>query len=95
MNATEPRRRWWPRSVRAGAALAAASTAAVILVGIGWWVHHDVYRQSTQIAEEQAQVQLGSLCEQLRQGVIPVSTSACRTRSSRPADAPLSLPAGP
>ncbi|MFH0180693.1 sensor histidine kinase [Streptomyces cacaoi] len=76
MNATEPRRRWWPRSVRAGAALAAASTAAVILVGIGWWVHHDVHRQSTQIAEEQAQMQLWSLCEQLRQGVIPVPTSA-------------------
>ncbi|MFF8914228.1 sensor histidine kinase [Streptomyces sp. NPDC015032] len=76
MNATEPRRRWWPRSVRAGAALAAASTAAVILAGIGWWVYHDVHRQGTQIAEEQARTQLGSLCEQLRQGVIPVSTSA-------------------
>ncbi|MGW4728555.1 sensor histidine kinase [Streptomyces shenzhenensis] len=75
MNATEPRRRWWPRSVRAGAALAAASTAAVILAGIGWWVHHDVYRQSMQTAEEQAQTQLWSLCEQLRKGVIPDSTS--------------------
>ncbi|MGW0948855.1 sensor histidine kinase [Streptomyces sp. NPDC002623] len=76
MNATEPRRRWWPRSVRARTALAAASTAAVILAIIGWWLHHDVYRQSTQIAEEQAQMQLWSLCEQLRQGVVPASTSA-------------------
>ncbi|KAK1176962.1 HAMP domain-containing sensor histidine kinase [Streptomyces sp. NBS 14/10] len=76
MNATEPRRRWWPRSVRARAALAAASTAAVILVGIGWWVHHDVYRQGTQIAEEQAQTQLWSLVDQLNKGVVPVRRSA-------------------
>ncbi|MEU5032424.1 hypothetical protein AB0H15_50595 [Streptomyces milbemycinicus] len=75
MNATEPRRRWWLRSVRAGAALAAALTAAAILAGIGWWVHHDVYRQSTQIAEDQAKAQLWALCDQLRQGVIPDSTS--------------------
>lgn len=75
MKATEPRRRWWPRSVRAGAALAAALTAAAILAGIGWWVHHDVYRQSTQIAEDQAKAQLWSLCDQLSQGVIPDSTS--------------------
>lgn len=75
MNATEPRRRWWPRSVRARAALAAASTAAVILVGVGWWVHRDVYRQSTQIAEEQALAQLGSLVDQLNDGVIPVRGS--------------------
>ncbi|MCQ8194950.1 sensor histidine kinase [Streptomyces rugosispiralis] len=71
MNATEPRRRWWPRSVRARAALAAASTAAVILVGIGWWVHHDVYRQGTQIAEEQAESKVWSLGAQLRQGAVP------------------------
>ncbi|WP_264349534.1 sensor histidine kinase [Streptomyces milbemycinicus] len=76
MNATEPRRRWWPRSVRARTALAAASTAAVILVGIGWWVHHDVYRQGTQIAEEQAQMQLWSLVDQLNEGVVPVRRSA-------------------
>ncbi|MCF3137431.1 sensor histidine kinase, partial [Streptomyces olivochromogenes] len=76
MNATEPRRRWWPRSVRARAALAAASTAAFILLGIGWWVHHDVYRQSTQIAEEQALEQLWSLRDQLKEGVVPVRTSA-------------------
>ncbi|MBR7840034.1 hypothetical protein KDL01_42770, partial [Actinospica durhamensis] len=75
MNATEPRRRWWPRSVRARAALAAASAAAVILVGIGCWVHHDVYRQSTQIAEDQAKAQLWSLCDQLRQGVVPDTTN--------------------
>ncbi|SED23846.1 sensor histidine kinase [Streptomyces melanosporofaciens] len=75
MNATELRRRWWPRSVRARTALAVASATAVILVGIGWWVHHDVYRQSTQIAEEQAKSQLWSLCERLRQGVVPDSTT--------------------
>ncbi|MES4908916.1 MULTISPECIES: HAMP domain-containing sensor histidine kinase [unclassified Streptomyces] len=75
MNAAEPRRRWWPRSVRAGAALAAALTTAVILAGIGWWVHHDVYRLSTQIAEDQAKAQLWSFCDQLSQGVIPDSTS--------------------
>ncbi|WP_328580735.1 sensor histidine kinase [Streptomyces sp. NBC_00370] len=73
MNATEPRRRWWPRSVRSRTALAVASTAAVILVGIGWWVHGDVYHRGTQITEEQARSQLWALCEQLEQGVIPVS----------------------
>ncbi|MFI8003387.1 sensor histidine kinase [Streptomyces sp. NPDC086010] len=75
MNATEPRRRWWPRSVRAVAALAATSTAAVILLTIGWWVHHDVYRQSTQIAEDQAKEQLWSLCAKLEQGDLPDSLS--------------------
>ncbi|MGQ4388522.1 sensor histidine kinase [Streptomyces sp. SAS_270] len=75
MNATEPRRRWWPRSVRARTALAVAATAAVILVGIGWWVHHDVYRQSTQIAEGQAQAQLRALVDQLEEGVVPVRRS--------------------
>ncbi|WP_217144453.1 cell wall metabolism sensor histidine kinase WalK [Streptomyces sp. AC627_RSS907] len=76
MNATEPRRRWWPRSIRARTALAAASAAAVILACIGWWVHHDVYRQGTQIAEEQAAVQLWALVDQLNEGVVPVRTSA-------------------
>lgn len=77
MNATEPRRRWWwPRSVRAVAALAAASTAAVILAGIGWWVHHDVYRQNTQIAQEQALDQLWALADQLKEGVVPARSSA-------------------
>ncbi|MGW7753492.1 sensor histidine kinase [Streptomyces violaceusniger] len=76
MNATEPRRRWWPRSVRAVAALAAASTAAVILAGIGWWVHRDVYRQNTQIAQEQALEQLWALVDQLKEGVVPVHRSA-------------------
>ncbi|ASQ94417.1 HAMP domain-containing sensor histidine kinase [Streptomyces sp. 11-1-2] len=75
MNATEPRRRWWPRSVRAVAALAAASTAAVILAGIGWWVHRDVYRQNTQIAQEQALEQLWALVDQLKEGVVPVHRS--------------------
>ncbi|MGA6152724.1 sensor histidine kinase [Stenotrophomonas sp. NPDC087984] len=75
MNATEPRRRWWPRSVRVRTALAVASTAAVILAGIGWWVHHDLYRQSTQIAEGQAESQLWSLCAQLRLGAIPDSNT--------------------
>lgn len=76
MNATEPRRRWWPRSVRARTALAAASTAAVVLAGIGWWVHHDVYRQSEQIAEDQAKTQLWSLADLLREGVVPDSTTS-------------------
>ncbi|MFJ4832949.1 sensor histidine kinase [Streptomyces sp. NPDC088747] len=75
MNATEPRRRWWPRSVRARTALAAASAAAVILAGIGWWLHHDVHRRSMQIAEDQAKNQLWALAGQLDQGVIPDSTS--------------------
>ncbi|MEV7439024.1 sensor histidine kinase [Streptomyces griseoviridis] len=74
MNATEPHRRWWPRSVRARTALAVASTAAVILAGTGWWVHHDVHRQGTSIAEEQAERQLWSLCAQLRQGAVPDPT---------------------
>ncbi|MFF7858656.1 ATP-binding protein [Streptomyces sp. NPDC007904] len=76
MNATEPRCRWWPRSVRARAALAAVSAAAVVLVGIGWWVHRDVYRQSTQVAREQALVQLWALVDQLNEGVVPVRGSA-------------------
>ncbi|WP_458086121.1 sensor histidine kinase [Streptomyces malaysiensis] len=75
MNATEPRRRWWPRSVRARAALAAATAAAVILVGTGWWVHHDVYRQSAQIAERQAQTHLLALVDQLKEGSVPVRRS--------------------
>ncbi|MFJ6079908.1 sensor histidine kinase [Streptomyces sp. NPDC092369] len=75
MNATEPRRRWWPRSVRVRTAVAATVAAAVILVTIGWWVHHDVYRQSAQIADGQAQAQLRSLVEQLEQGVAPVRRS--------------------
>ncbi|WP_460072674.1 sensor histidine kinase [Streptomyces sp. YKOK-I1] len=76
MNATEPRRRWWPRSVRARAALAAASAAAVILAGIGWWVHGDVYREGTRIAENQAEMQLRALADQLNEGVVPVRRSA-------------------
>ncbi|ANS70353.1 NlmB [Streptomyces lincolnensis] len=77
MNATEPRRRWWwPRSVRARTALAAASAAAVILVGIGWWLHHDVYRQGTQIAEGQAEQQLWALVDQLNEGVVPARRGA-------------------
>ncbi|WP_405662632.1 sensor histidine kinase [Streptomyces sp. RK9] len=75
MNATEPRRRWWPRSVRARAALAAASTAAVILVGIAWWVHRDVQRQGTQIAQLQAVQQLNTVVDQLNAGVVPVRRS--------------------
>lgn len=76
MNATEPRRRWRPRSVRARAALAAASATAVVLVGTGWWVHRDVYRESTRIAEEQAETQLWTLADQLNEGVVPVHRSA-------------------
>ncbi|MEU3053140.1 sensor histidine kinase [Streptomyces griseus] len=76
MNTAEPRRRWWPRSVRARTALIVASTAAVILVAIGWWLHHDVYRQSARIAEDQAQAPLLALADQLRQGVVPSPRSA-------------------
>ncbi|MFJ7083124.1 sensor histidine kinase [Streptomyces griseus] len=76
MNTAEPRRRWWPRSVRARTALAVASTAAAVLLAIGWWLHHDVYRQSAQIAEDQAQAPLLALADQLRQGVIPSPRSA-------------------
>ncbi|MEU5145307.1 HAMP domain-containing sensor histidine kinase [Streptomyces sp. NPDC021139] len=72
MNATEPRRRWWPRSVRARAALAAASAAAVVLAAVGWWVHRDVGREATRIAENQAQEQLWTLVDQLNEGVVPV-----------------------
>lgn len=76
MNASESRRRWWPRSVRARAALAAASAAAVVLVGIGWWLHRDVYRQSMDTTEAEAQEQLWSLVGQLHQGVAPGDRSA-------------------
>ncbi|PJE97536.1 two-component sensor histidine kinase [Streptomyces carminius] len=76
MNATEPRRRRWPRSVRARTALAAASAAAVLLAGIGWWVHHDLYHQSTRIAEEQARNNLLALVDQLKEGAVPGHRSA-------------------
>ncbi|MDQ1023184.1 signal transduction histidine kinase [Streptomyces umbrinus] len=75
MNAPEPRRRWWPRSVRARTALAAASAAAVILAGIGWWLHNDVYRQGTRIAEGQAEQQVWALVDQLNGGVVPARRS--------------------
>ncbi|MER5519817.1 HAMP domain-containing sensor histidine kinase [Streptomyces sp. NPDC002763] len=75
MTAAEPRRRWWPRSVRARTALAAASAAAVILVGIGWWLHHDIYRQGTLIAEGQAEQQVWALVDQLNGGVLPAHKS--------------------
>lgn len=75
MNATGPRRRWWPRSVRARTALAAASAAAVILAGIGWWVHHDVYRESTGIAQGQTQNQFLALVDQLEKGAVPARRS--------------------
>lgn len=62
--------------MRARTALAVASTAAVILVAIGWWLHRDVYRQSTQIALGQAQAPLLALADQLREGKIPSRRSA-------------------
>ncbi|MEU4657273.1 HAMP domain-containing sensor histidine kinase [Streptomyces sp. NPDC023723] len=71
MTATEPGRRWWPRSVRARTALAAAAATAVVLAGLGWWVHHDVYRQGTRIAEKQAETQVWALADQLNEGVVP------------------------
>ncbi|MET8828138.1 HAMP domain-containing sensor histidine kinase [Streptomyces sp. NPDC004610] len=76
MNAPAPRRRWWPRSVRARAALTAAATAAVVLTGIGWWVHHHIYREGTRITEGQAEQQLWSLVDQLNEGVIPERRSS-------------------
>ncbi|MFB8106895.1 sensor histidine kinase [Streptomyces sp. NPDC056007] len=71
MNTAEPRRGLRPRSVRARTALAVASTAAVVLAAIGWWLHGDVYRQSTQIARDQAEAPLLALVDHLRAGVIP------------------------
>ncbi|MFR0355260.1 sensor histidine kinase [Streptomyces sediminimaris] len=76
MNATEPRRRWWPRSVRARTALAAALAAAVVLAGIGWWVHQEVYRKSMAIAEERAERNLAALVNQLSDGSVPGPASA-------------------
>ncbi|MEI7030689.1 HAMP domain-containing sensor histidine kinase [Streptomyces pratensis] len=76
MNTAESRRRWWPRSVRSRTAVTVASTVAALLVAIGWWLHHDVYRQSAQIAEDQAQAPLLALADQLRQGVAPSPKSA-------------------
>ncbi|MFE1930808.1 sensor histidine kinase [Streptomyces sp. NPDC059474] len=76
MNATEPRRGWWPRSVRARAALAAATAAAVILVGTGWWVHQEVYRESMTIAENRAERNLAALVDRLRDGSVPGPASA-------------------
>ncbi|WP_369188754.1 sensor histidine kinase [Streptomyces sp. R08] len=75
MTATEPRRRWWPRSVRARTALTVTSATAVILLGIGWWLHHDVYRQGTRIAESQAEQQVWALVDQLNGGVLPAQKS--------------------
>ncbi|PWG07648.1 two-component sensor histidine kinase [Streptomyces sp. V2] len=72
MNGREARRRWWwPRSVRALAALTAALTAAGILLGIGWWVHDEVERESARIAEDQARGQLFALVDQLTEGGMP------------------------
>ncbi|MFI8205305.1 sensor histidine kinase [Streptomyces sp. NPDC085937] len=77
MNVTEPRRRsWWPRSVRARAALAAALTAAVVLAGIGWWVHEEVYDESMATAHEQAAAHLAVLVHQVQDGSIPSRRSA-------------------
>ncbi|MER6293673.1 sensor histidine kinase [Streptomyces althioticus] len=71
MNTSKRQRRWWPRSVRARAALAAALTAAVVLSGIGWWVHREIYRQSLSVAHKKAANDLWTLAEQLREGHVP------------------------
>ncbi|MEU9559713.1 sensor histidine kinase [Streptomyces fumanus] len=76
MNATEPRRRRWPRSVRARAALAAALATAVALVAVGWWIHHDVSREAANIARKQAETQLRTLVDQVAEGVVPVRRNA-------------------
>lgn len=75
-NPTRPRRRLRPRSVRARAALAAASVTAVALACVGWWVHRDVHQEGMRIAEEKAETQLRSLADQLDQGVVPLSKGA-------------------
>ncbi|MEV7088704.1 HAMP domain-containing sensor histidine kinase [Streptomyces sp. NPDC093085] len=56
--------------------MAAASATAVILAGAGWWAYHDVHRRSVEIAEAEAQRQLGYLCEQVRDGVVPARRSS-------------------
>ncbi|CAM5269940.1 histidine kinase OS=Streptomyces fumanus OX=67302 GN=GCM10018772_36230 PE=4 SV=1 [Streptomyces fumanus] len=76
MNATEPRRRRWPRSVRARAALAAALATAVALVAVGWWIHHNVSREAANIARKQAETQLRTLVDQVAEGVVPVRRNA-------------------
>ncbi|MFJ3298276.1 sensor histidine kinase [Streptomyces bacillaris] len=76
MNTAEPRRRRWLRSVRARTALAVAAAVAVALAAMGWWLHHDVYRQSTQIARDQAGAPLLALADQVREGVVPSPRSA-------------------
>ncbi|WP_335972830.1 sensor histidine kinase [Streptomyces sp. CA2R106] len=76
MNASRTLRRWLPRSVRARAALAAALTAAAVLAGIGGWMHHEIYRQSARIAEEQARENLFALVGQLDEGIVPDRRSA-------------------
>ncbi|MER6187954.1 HAMP domain-containing sensor histidine kinase [Streptomyces sp. NPDC001652] len=76
MNATEPRRRWWPRSVRVRTALAAALAAAVVLAGTGWWVRQEVYHEGMTIAEERAERTLAALVDQLRDGSVPGPRSA-------------------
>ena len=76
MNAGERGWRWWPRSVRVRAAVAAACAVAVISVGTGLWVHHGVQRQGTQIAEEQAREQVVRLCDQVSEGVVPSSRTS-------------------
>ncbi|MER7746285.1 HAMP domain-containing sensor histidine kinase [Streptomyces bacillaris] len=76
MNTAEPRRRRWPRSVRARTALAVAAAVTVALAAMGWWLHHDVYRQSTQIARDQALAPLLALADQVREGVVPSPRSA-------------------
>ncbi len=74
MNGFKPWRRLWPRSVRARAALAAALAAAVLLAGIGWWVHREVYRKSTEVATMEALHHAMSLADEVREGVIPPRT---------------------
>ncbi|MFH9127611.1 ATP-binding protein [Streptomyces griseoaurantiacus] len=72
MNVTEPRRRrWWPLSVRARTALAVALVTAVVLVGVGAWVHREIYRESEGIAENQARTDLFALVHQVRNGSVP------------------------
>ena len=44
-------------------------------MSIGWWVHRDVYRESTGIAQGQTQNQFLALVDQLEEGAVPVRRS--------------------
>jgi signal transduction histidine kinase len=57
--------------VRARTALAVALATTVVLVGVGAWVHREVYRESEGIAEDQTRKALFALLHQVRDGSVP------------------------